>query len=52
MNVPGIKPEALRRLMRHKSYQTTLRYIDKLDQVREAVEAMPVPEALQKVSGA
>jgi len=44
---PKMKPEALQELMRHKSYQTTLRYVALVDQVREAVEAMPVPEVLK-----
>jgi integrase len=47
VNAPRMKPEALQKLMRHKSYQTTLRYVGLVDQVREAVDAMPVPEVLQ-----
>jgi len=48
VNAPRMKPEALQRLMRHKSYLTTLRYVNMVDQVKEAVETMPVPEALRK----
>ncbi|MFH1267453.1 MAG: tyrosine-type recombinase/integrase, partial [Planctomycetota bacterium] len=47
VNAPRMKPEALQRLMQHKSYQTTLRYIGLADQLTDAVESMPVPEALR-----
>lgn len=47
VNAPRLKPEALQRLMRHKSYQTTLRYVNLASQLDEAVAGMPVPEALR-----
>jgi integrase len=48
VNAPRLKPEALQRLMRHKSYKTTLGYINLANQVEDAVRTMPVPGALQQ----
>ena len=48
VNAPRMKPEALQKLMRHKSYKTTLGYINLASQVEEAVADMPVPPALQE----
>lgn len=50
INAPRMKPEALQRLMRHKSYQTTLCYVNLANQVEEAVLSMPVPEVLKQDS--
>jgi integrase len=44
---PKLKPEALQKLMRHKSYSTTLRYVALGDQLRDAVAMMPVPDVLR-----
>lgn len=46
VNAPRLKPEALQRLMRHKSYLTTLRYVNLASQLEDAVASMPVPPAL------
>jgi hypothetical protein len=43
-----MKPEALQKLMRHKSYQTTLGYVNLANQLDDAVKTMPVPDALKK----
>jgi hypothetical protein len=43
-----MKPEALQKLMRHKSYQTTLGYVNLTNQLDEAVKTMPVPEVLRE----
>jgi integrase len=47
-NAPRMKPEALQRLMRHRSYTTTLKYVHMARQVDDAVEAIVVPEVLRK----
>jgi integrase len=48
VNAPRMKPEALQKLMRHKSYQTTLGYVNLSNQLDEAISTMPVPDALRK----
>jgi len=48
VNAPQMKPETLQKLMRHKSYTTTLGYINLVSQVDEAVANMPVPKVLRK----
>lgn len=49
VNAPRMKPEALQKLMRHKSYQTTIAsYINVTSQLEDAVKTMPVPDVLQK----
>jgi integrase len=48
VNAPRLKPETLQRLMRHKSYKTTLGYINLASQVDDAVANMPVPKVLRK----
>ena len=48
VNAPQMKPETLQKLMRHKSYTTTLGYINLASQVEEAVANMPVPKVLRK----
>jgi hypothetical protein len=42
-----MKPETLQKMMRHKRYKTTSRYINLTEQLQEAVEGMPLPEALR-----
>ncbi len=48
VNAPRMKPEALQKLMRHKSYQTTLGFVNSSNQLDDAIRTMPVPDALQK----
>ncbi len=43
--------DALQRLMRHKSYATTQRYINIAGQVKKAVESIHVPDVLRSKSG-
>jgi integrase len=47
-NAPSLSAEALRVLMRHKSYQTTQRYINIAAKINEAVEKLHVPACLAK----
>jgi integrase len=47
VNAKGMKPEVLRKLMRHKSYTTTLRYINLAEQVDDAAKAIKIPELLK-----
>lgn len=51
VNAPRLKPEILQKLMRHRSYQTTLGYINRTTQIEEAVVNMPVPSVLAKPTG-
>ena len=37
--------------MRHKSYQTTQRYINMAQQINRSVDQLYVPEILQKTTG-
>jgi integrase len=49
VNAPRLKPEALQKLMRHKSYSTTLRsYINVGSQLQAAIDEMPVPPGLKE----
>jgi integrase len=49
VNAPRMKPEVLQKLMRHKSYQTTIAsYINVTSQLEDAVKTMPVPDVLPK----
>lgn len=48
VNAPHMKAEVLQKLMRHKSYTTTLGYINLASQLEEAVANMPVPKVLRK----
>lgn len=48
VNAPHMKAEVLQEMMQHKSYTTTLGYINLTSQVEEAVAKMPVPKFLQK----
>jgi integrase len=47
VNGKGMKPEVLQQVMRHKSYTTTLGYINLAEQVEEAVKAIKTPDALK-----
>lgn len=52
VNAPRLKPEALQKLMRHKSYSTTLKsYVNVTSQLQAAIETMPVPPGLERNSG-
>ncbi len=48
VNAPRLKPECLQKLMRHKSYSTTLRYVNTASQLQAAIDSMPVPAGLKK----
>jgi len=48
VNAPRLKAETLQKLMRHRSYKTTLGYINLASQVDDAVANMPVPPVLRK----
>jgi integrase len=47
MNADKLTADALQVLMRHKSYETTKRYIDMTRQMDEAVAALHVPDVLK-----
>jgi integrase len=47
VNAPRLTADALQKLMRHKSYQTTQRYINMASQLDEAVEVLHVPDVLK-----
>jgi integrase len=51
MNADKLTPDALQALMRHKSYQTTQKYINLARQMDKAVASLHVPEVLQKKIG-
>jgi integrase len=46
-NAAQLKPETLQKLMRHRSYTTTLRYINMARQVDHAIDAIAVPKVLR-----
>jgi integrase len=48
MNAPRLTGEALQKLMRHKAYATTQRYINMACHLDEAVASLHVPEVLRK----
>lgn len=48
VNAESMTGDALQRLMRHKSYATTQRYMNMAGQVKKAVENLHVPEVLRK----
>jgi len=50
-NAPRLTADALQKLMRHKSYATTQRYINMASQLDEAVDSLHVPEVLKKGLG-
>jgi len=43
--------EALQKLMRHKDYSTTQRYINIAGQLRGAVDGLRVPDVLTRKTG-
>ena len=47
VNAPKLTADSLQALMRHKSYQTTQRYINMSRQLDEAVKGLAVPEVLR-----
>ncbi len=51
MNADKLTPDALQALMRHKSYQTTQRYINMARQMDAAVAGLHVPEVLKRGAG-
>jgi integrase len=51
MNAGKLSPDALQVLMRHKSYETTKRYINMARQMDEAVASLHVPEVLRATGG-
>lgn len=51
LNADRLTADALQKLMRHKSYLTTKRYINMTRQLDQAVDALHVPDVLKKVSG-
>lgn len=51
MNADKLSAEALQSLMRHKSYQTTQKYISYARQLNQAVEGLYVPEFLKPQTG-
>jgi integrase len=47
-NAPNLTPEALQKLMQHRSFKTTLGYINLANQVNQAAEQFVVPEVLTR----
>ena len=52
LNAETMTADALQRLMRHRSYTTTQRYINIAGQLNRAVETLHVPSVLKNQSGA
>jgi integrase len=50
MNADKLSAEALQALMRHKSYQTTQRYINMTGRLKEAVASLHVPAVLAEAN--
>ncbi len=48
INAKRLTGDALQKLMRHKSYQTTQRYINVVSQMEEAVAVLHMPEVLTR----
>ena len=46
-NAPNLTPEALQKLMQHRSFKTTLGYINLANQVNQAAASYVVPEVLK-----
>ena len=51
-NAPRLTADSLQKLMRHKSYLTTQKYINMASQLDEAVATLHVPDVLKVASGA
>ena len=51
MNADKLTADALQTLMRHRSYQTTQKYISMARQMDAAVAALHVPAVLQAAGG-
>lgn len=51
MNAAKLAADALQKLMRHKSYVTTQRYINMASQLEQAVESLYVPDVLKGIGG-
>ena len=51
LNAETLSANALQKLMRHRSYQTTQRYINMAGQLKGAVETLHVPEVLRSETG-
>jgi integrase len=49
-NADTLSADALQRLMRHKSYTTTQRYINMADKLKGAVDKLHVPDALRQAN--
>ena len=52
VNAPRMKPEVLQKMMRHKSYKTTLGYINNAERIDEAVAELRVPDVLRPIDEA
>jgi len=48
LNADRLTGDALQKLMRHRSYSTTQRYINLSTQLQEAVKVLHVPDVLKK----
>jgi len=51
-NAPNLNPETLQRLMRHRSFTTTMGYINLSSQMNQASDSFLVPEILRSQSAA
>ena len=51
LNAEKLSADALQVLMRHKSYQTTQRYINTARQLNRAVDGLHVPDVLKRKNG-
>jgi integrase len=51
VNAETLSGDALQKLMRHKSYSTTQRYINMADHLNRSVETLHVPEVLRVGAG-
>ena len=50
VNAENMTADALQRLMQHRSYTTTQRYINMAQQVKTAVANLQVPDVLRKAN--
>ena len=48
VNAKTMKPEVLQKMMRHKTYKTTLGYINLATQIEDVAKNLVVPDTLQK----